>query len=91
MALGMDMLIKTLIKSIGIEPEPLLATLAQWLKFGESKITDFDARLRDMEASARILAEQNAQFIAFIKAMNPSLNNPPALTDETKKEETNHG
>lgn len=91
MAMGMDILIKTAIKALGIEPEPLLATLATWLKWGESRINEFDARLRDMETLSRIQAEQNAQFIAYIKAMNPSLNNPPVLTDETTKEVQNHG
>lgn len=89
MAMGMDMLIKTAIKSLGIDPEVLLAQLAQWLKWGESKINDFDARMRNMEDINRELVEQNAQFIAYIKACNPALNTPPQLTNETEKETQN--
>lgn len=85
MAMGMDMLIKTAIKSLGIDPEVLLAQLAQWLKWGESRINDFDARLRDMEATQSELVKQNAQYIAYIKACNPALNTPPQLNNELKE------
>lgn len=89
MAMGMEMLIKTAIKSLGIDADVLLAQLAQWLKWGESRINEFDARLRDMEATQRELVQQNAQYIAYIKACNPALNTPPQLTNEMEEVKQN--
>lgn len=89
MAMGMEMLVKTAIKSLGIDPEVLQNQLVIWLRWGESKINDFDARMRNMEETNRVLAEQNAQFIAYIKACNPALNTPPQLINEIEKESQN--
>lgn len=89
--LGIEKLLVVAIKSLGIDADVLMAQLGQWLQWGEREIKQIDSRIYRMEQSLREVENQNAFFIAYIKAMNPSLNLPPALADETTKEIENHG
>lgn len=80
---GADMLLKSVIKAIGLDPETFVPQLMQFFEWAKNSIIGFDQRLKRMEESNAQLARQNAEFIAVIKATNPAL--------LTLKEESQNG
>jgi len=68
MALGMEMLVSTLIKAMGLNPEE---TIEQAKKFAIDiigQVKQFDARLSQIEQDNAALRAQNAIFVAALKA-----------------------
>lgn len=86
MALGVDMLLKTLVKAVGLEPETFIPQMMQFFEWAKNSIVGFDQRLKRMEESNAILAAQNAEFIAILKATNPALQNHALLKEEIQNE-----
>lgn len=80
---GADMLLKSVIKAIGLDPETFVPQLMQFFEWAKNSIIGFDQRLKRMEESNAQLARQNAEFIAIIKATSPAL--------LTLKEESQNG
>lgn len=84
--LGTDMLLKSVVRAVGLEPETFVPQLMQFFEWAKNSIVGFDQRLRRMEETAALLARQNAEFIAILKATNPALLNHEALKEEIQNE-----
>lgn len=86
MALGTDVLLKSLVKAFGLDPESFVPQLMQFFEWAKNSIVGFDARLKRMEETSAILAQQNAEFIAIIKAANHALLNHVEQKETTQNE-----
>lgn len=84
--LGADMLIKTAFKALGVDAESIMPMLMQFREWAVNSIVGFDQRLKRMEETAALLAQQNAEFIAMLKATNPALQNHALLKEEIQNE-----
>lgn len=86
MAMGMDMLLQTLIKAVGLKPDVFIPQMQQLFDWNVKTIKTFDARIAATEISVaqvlehqKLIAEQNAQIIALLKGetlenVSPSIN-----------------
>ncbi len=77
MSLGIEMMMKTMVKAIGLNPEVFIPQMEGFIKGVAQKVQSFDERLTRMEETNKLLAEQNAQLIAQLTAK--------ATTNETKE------
>lgn len=71
--LGTEMLLKSVVKAVGLDPETFIPQLMQFFEWAKNSIVGFDQRLKRMEENTATLAAQNQEFIAIIKAQNPDL------------------
>jgi hypothetical protein len=73
MAMGMEMLVSTVIKSLGIDPEVLISQGTEFTKQIAGKIKEFDVRLYDLENQNAQLIAQNAAFIVLLQKAYPDI------------------
>lgn len=74
MAMGLDMLLNTLVKAVGLKPEVFIPQMEQLFKWNVETIKSFDARIGATEITVmtileqnKIIIEQNTQIIALLR------------------------
>jgi hypothetical protein len=68
MALGMEMLVGTVIKAIGLNPDEVIAQAKNFADQIITQVKNFDNRLTILEKQNAHLIEQNAVFVDALKA-----------------------
>lgn len=77
MAMGLDMLMNTLVKAVGLKPEVFIPQMENLFKWNVSKIQEFDNRIANVEITQagvlqmqKVIVEQNAQILALLRGGN---------------------
>lgn len=82
MALGMEMLVKTLIRAIDLDPDVVIAAAQKLVGDVVGQVKNIDSRVAVLEKQNAQLIEQNAVFIAVLSAQGLTKN----ALDEISKE-----
>ena len=67
MASGMDMLLNAVIKSLGVNPQDFVQYLSQFVNGVNTKLTDFENRLAQMEQNLDELTSTNRTILLLLQ------------------------
>jgi hypothetical protein len=83
MALGMEMLVKTLIKALDLDADLVIASAQKLVGDVVGQVKNIDSRVATLEKQNAQLIEQNAVFIAVLSAQGLTKDALEKIAEET--------